>query len=69
MEGNLIDKWLKQEKNKKRNKIKQENLKWTYNSDFLFFIWYTGQNGSKNVCIIWNKLVSTKFDKLIYLLT
>ena len=47
---------------------KKEILKRTYNSNFLFFICYTRQNGSKNVSIIWNKLVSTKLDKLIYLL-
>ena len=46
----------------------KEILKRTYNSNFLFFICYTRQNGSKNVSIIWNKLVSTKLDKLIYLL-
>jgi len=46
---------------------KKEILKRTYNSNFLFFICYTRQNGSKNVNIIWNKLVFTKLDKLIYL--
>ena len=40
----------------------------TYNYDFLFFIWYTRKNGSKNDNIVWKNLVSTKLDKIIYML-
>jgi hypothetical protein len=46
----------------------KKRRKQAYHSNVVFFIGYARQNSSKNVSIVWNKLVPTKFDKLIYLL-
>lgn len=43
------------------------NCKPAYHSNFLFFVWYTGQNGSQDISIVRNKLVPTKLYKFIYL--